>query len=377
MKIVFLFLSMFWLPNLFAGSWEDTFLGLERSAHQDSLGHDGGRDLFSASVNPAWIPEASQLSSVLAYHKGYLKTRVQESPEVLLWASGIFLRKGSFGAGMLMSLPFLDSAALDTGRTQGFSAPWTARDRLLQFQPFIAKDYFDGRFTLGLMFPISFDIKSESQISMNSAAPSSRVKAGTDPNVTWGLGSIWRFNGGSASLAYRERKRSETYVTVKGEIPVGSGPNIDLLAEGSAPYSYEPRRITTQLSFRSSAAFSWGLWLRYNQWQEMPAPILIMRYYSPALETPTPNFKARNTWEGSIGGAYDVSEHWALLSSYRYSQTPFKKTLFFYDANTHHLGAGASWSLEDTWKFSTIGRVSLLESGGFYGYFALGGTVLL
>jgi long-subunit fatty acid transport protein len=242
----------------------------------------------------------------------------------------------------------------------------------------LGKAFFSDQLSVGLMFPISFDVKSESQLKMDSSDPNTRIKAGMDPNITWGAGLLFKMSGTSQlSASYRERKRSDAYVNVNGSVPVSGAPDIEILASGSSPYIYEPRRATLQSNFKLSDKFSWGIWARFNQWKEMPAPVLLLVYTSPSLSTARPDFRARNTVEVATGLGWELAPNMTAYFSYRYSPSPFKNSILFYDRNTHHLGFGMAGFLNSDWKLGFFGRISLLEGGGIYSYAGLGGSLIL
>jgi long-subunit fatty acid transport protein len=203
------------------------------------------------------------------------------------------------------------------------------------FYSFVARSFDENRFKLGIAIPCGLNVFSTVNYDLSSSTQGASIDSRIKPICSFGVGGSWKLNPSQTlSLSYFDRRKSESQMNVDTRIPFGPLIEASLELKSQAAYQFSPRRVA--LNYERALGDLWdvGLNLKYSQWSELPAPIVVLTYSSPALSLNNPLFQPRNTWEFSAGLSHLLQNQYRILTSYKFAQSPFvSKTALFKDAN--------------------------------------------
>ncbi len=326
-------------------------------------------------MNPAFALSQGGSGLALTYLQPRLGNRVDEASYAAGLALGTQQVFRDFVFGAYLTAPWGNSSALDSGSGELRQDPWSLRARQLHFLTSFAWRVPSTGWTLGASVALAYGVKSEVELSIDPANPTTRLRAGFEPRPSFSLGGAWKSGDGRWSLgfAYRERSKAEATVSLVGQLNLATIP-ISLDASGTAAYLFEPRRIAVQLARRVGETLWIGVGARFTDWSEMPSPLLALDWRAPDLESQPVSFRAKNTWDVSVGTAAALGAGIRAAASYRFAQAAFEDIPFYFDREQHVLGLGLGWSSRETpeYNYFLATRIHGVRGGGLYSWAGVG-----
>jgi len=361
-----------------ASPWEETYLGLGRTALMDACQEDARPDPFSVTVNPAWVPRKRDaiIAVTTAAYMPFLPAGIAESTGAGLVGVTAARNFGRFRPQFSGIFVLGRDAVLDTGNAESRVDPWVQRSRRFQVQPGLSASFLDDALAVGVSVPVTFANEASADLNLNRDQPNARFRAGLRPDPSFIVGFRYAVTDSlDVSLAYRDREKAGSDVSLQGELPFTGGASIPIQAEGRSLYLFDPRRVTLQAAYRVSPSLKVGASLRWSDWSEMPNPLLDFRFTSPRLNTAARTFRAKDTWDAGAGLALEFAHEWSLLTAYRFQQAAFPGNAFYYDGSQSIVGLGINRAFEveaDRIEVSLSQRFHFIHTGGLYSFSSLG-----
>jgi hypothetical protein len=354
-----------------ASPLEDSYLGLERGASQDTLGPDAGLDPFATVANPAWGARAPMLTLLYTRLTAQLEEGARAEDAATHAAVGFQAEVYGVRTTLLSVLPASPQDVIDTGNPDDSISPWMLRDRQVAFNAAFSKAFLGESLRVGVGIPLFLDAEAQANLQLSSDDARTRARMRLAPKPSYSVGLLWQPDETwELSLAYREQQTSKADVVFDAGIPLLT---TDLYVEGSSEYVFAPRRASLQAS-KSFGAWRWGTMLRFSDWSAMSSPFIRILSSSPDLEVREPSFSARDAWDLGTGISWDFAPgRWRALASLRFQDSPFDDIRSFSDGDQWILGLGLSGRFDDErLRVHLSARVHSVAGGSFYTWTGLG-----